>query len=183
MKHDPSVEERLAAYEALLAAWAPRFDLIAPGDLGRLRERHIDDSLRALPLLGSLPEGPCIDVGSGAGLPGVPLAIASGRPWRFLEPRAKRAAFLEEVCRELELQECEVIARSAERVSEDPRLRRGHAAATARALAAPARALELCAPFVAAGGVVVLFVGRNAEIRREADEVEPGLITIGRDAD
>lgn len=182
MEHPPAVEERLLAYELLLAAWAPRFDLIAPGDLGRLRARHIDDSLRALSVVERLPVGPCIDVGSGAGLPGVPLAIASERAWRLLEPRRKRAAFLEEVVRELDLRRCEVIARSAQQAATDPGLRRGHAGAFARALAGPGEAVDLCAPLVAAGGSVVLFVGADAEIPAEAEEVEPGLITIPGDA-
>ncbi|MGH2757021.1 MAG: RsmG family class I SAM-dependent methyltransferase, partial [Actinomycetota bacterium] len=65
---------KLAAYAALVRTWANRLDLVAPGDLDRFEERHIADSLRLLPLLERLPEGPCVDVGSGAGLPGIPLA-------------------------------------------------------------------------------------------------------------
>lgn len=182
MKHQASIEARLTAYEALLVEWSARFDLIAPRDVGRTRPRHIDDSLRALPLLDRLGPGPCIDVGSGAGLPGIPLAIASGRRWHLLEPRRKRAAFLEEVIRELGLDRCRVIAASAEQAVRDPALRETHVAATARALAAPSRAVELCRPLVAPGGQVVLFVGTNAEIPPEAEEVAPGLITIRRDA-
>lgn len=181
MKH-ASVEERLRAYEALLAAWAPRFDLVSPGDLGRIRERHIDDSLRALPLLDGLEPGPCMDVGSGAGLPGIPLAIASGRPWTLLEPRRKRAAFLEEVVRELDLASCEVVAATAEQAALQPRFAGAHAAVTARALAPPAQAVGLCAPLASTGGVVILFIGAGAEIPPEAEEITPGLITIRRDA-
>ena len=182
MKHLPRVEQHLQAYEELLRAWARRFDLIAPGDLERIRARHIDDSLRALPLVHDLAPGPCIDVGSGAGLPGLPLAIASGRPWRLLEPRRKRAAFLEEVVRELDLEHCEVVSCTAEQAAADPALGPTHVAAIARALAAPPRALELCAPLVRPGGSVILFVGSTAEMPPEAEEVEPGLITIRRDA-
>jgi 16S rRNA (guanine527-N7)-methyltransferase len=182
VKHADPVEERLQAYEALLASWAPRFDLISPGDLGRIRERHIDDSLRALPLLEPLGPGLCMDVGSGAGLPGVPLAIASGRPWRLLEPRRKRAAFLEEVLRELSLADCEVVALSAEQAALEPRYAAGHVAVTARALAPPTEAARLCNPLIAPHGVAILFVGRAAEIPPEAEENSPGLITIRRDA-
>ena len=182
MKH-PDVEERLQAYEALLAAWAPRFDLIAPGDITRIRERHIDDSLRALSLVQALPPGPCADVGSGAGLPGLPLAIATGRPWRLLEPRRKRAAFLEEALRHLGLQDCEVVALSAEQAMADPGLAGAHVCVTARALAPPQRSLQLCLPLATPGGVVVLFAGANAEKPPEAEEVAPGLLTIRRYGD
>lgn len=178
MKHQPPVEQRLQAFEQLLRVWAPRFDLISTGDVDRIRARHIDDSLRALPLLTALPDGACLDVGSGAGLPGIPLAIASNRPWRLLEPRRKRAAFLEEVLRELGLAHCEVIASSAEQAAADPQLRGAHVAVTARALAAPARAVELCGPLVRPSGYTILFVGSHAEIPPDAEEVAPGLITI-----
>ncbi len=181
MKHPPAVEEALGAYEELLRAWAPRFDLIAPGDLSRLRTRHIEDSLRALPVVNQLPEGPCVDVGSGAGLPGLPLAIASQRPWRLLEPRRKRVAFLEEAIRELALEHCEVIPMTAEQAAAQAGLGDSHVGATARALAAPARAAELCVPLLRPGGTSILFVGQEAEIPPEAEEVEPGLITIRRD--
>ena len=182
VKHPSLVEERLQAYEALLVSWAPRLDLISPGDLGRIRERHIDDSLRALPLLDTVEPGPCMDVGSGAGLPGIPLAVASGRPWRLLEPRRKRAAFLEEVLRELGLTACEVVAASAEQAALDARWAGAHPAVIARAVAPPAPAAQLCEPLVAPGGVTILFVGAGAEIPPEAEEISPGLITIRRDA-
>ena len=182
MKHPAPIEDLLQAYEDLLAAWAPRFDLIAPGDLSRIRDRHIDDSLRALPLVQSLPDGPCADVGSGAGLPGLPLAIASQRPWRLLEPRRKRAAFLEEAVRQLALDQCEVLALTAEQAAADPVLGAAHVGVTARALAPPRRALQLCLPLAKRGGVVILFAGANSKKPSETEEVAPGLLTIRRDA-
>lgn len=178
----PDAQQKLAVYEELLIAWAPRLDLISPGDLSRIGTRHIEDSLRVLPLLDRLPDLPCIDVGSGAGLPGVPLAIVSGRRWRLLEPRHKRAAFLEEVLRELALDTCEVVIRSAEDAARDPRFQGAHAVATARALASTGRAARLCHPLVAAGGTTAIYVGPLAEIPPGAEEVEPGLITIAKDA-
>lgn len=180
MKHPAAVEAQLAAYERLLKLWAPRLDLISPSDLGRIRSRHIDDSLRLLSLLEGLPPGPCIDVGSGAGLPGIPLAVAGSRPWRLLEPRKKRAAFLEEVVRELDLT-CEVLAIDAQTAALDPGLRGAHALAAARALAPPPQAAAHCRPLVQVGGVIAIFVGPTAEIPPEADETAPGLITIRKD--
>lgn len=175
---DPDATERLRAFEGLIREWAPRLDLVSPSDLPRLWDRHITDSLRALRWVASAASGPCVDVGSGAGLPGIPLAIASDRPWRLVEPRHKRAAFLEEVVRELGLDSCEVLAATAEEAARDPRLRSGHAVATARALASPADAAALCRPLTAPGGAVLLFVGANREIPLIAEEVEPGLLKI-----
>ena len=172
-----SDQGKLSDYEGLIRSWAGRVDLVSPGDLDRLHERHIADSLRALELVFGAPEGPCIDVGSGAGLPGVPLAIASGRHWRLLEPRTKRAAFLDEVVRTLEL-DCEVVRLTAEEAARDPRLGRVHAVATARAVAPPVTAFELLAPLVAPGGRSVVFHGADAELPVGAERSAPSLATI-----
>lgn len=181
-RRDPDeLAARFAALEQMVVTWSRRLDLVSPRDLPRLYDRHIRDSLRALPLVEAAPPGPCVDVGSGAGFPGVPLAIASDRVWRLLEPRSKRAAFLEEAVRELQLEHCEVLQTTAQEAARRPGLAGGHALAVARALAPPAEALLLCRPLVAAGGSVALFVGAGAEIPPEAEEWEPGLITIRGD--
>ena len=139
-----------------------RIDLVAPGDLERLEKRHLDDSLKALALVEGAPAGPAIDVGSGAGLPGVPLAIAGPRRWwRLLEPRSRRAAFLDEVVRELDLN-AEVVRKSSQEAAGDPTLAAAHAVATARAVAEPSRAFALMEPLLAPAGIRVVWLGRNA---------------------
>lgn len=172
-------DERLAAYAALVREWAPRLDLVAPGDVDRLEERHIDDSLRVAPLLDELPPGPCVDVGSGAGFPGIPLAIARpDRSWTLVEPRRRRAAFLEEVVRALGL-EADVVARSAEECGADEGIAGRHVLATARAVAPAARVRDLARPLLAAGGVVLVFEGEDRRERpRDAEEWAPGLIIM-----
>jgi len=168
----------LEAYAALVRRWAPRLDLVAGGDLARFEERHIDDSLKAAKLIESAPEGPCIDVGSGAGLPGVVLAIAGPqRHWRLLEPRRKRAGFLEEVVRELDL-DCEVVGSTAEQAARSPRFAGAHAVATARALAPPAAAAALVVPWVAPAGVGVIFVGRDGPLPPGSTRWSPGIAII-----
>jgi 16S rRNA (guanine527-N7)-methyltransferase len=170
------VNESLAGYAELVRAWGSRLGLVSEGDLARFRERHIDDSLRLLPLLDSLPSGPAVDVGSGAGLPGIPLAIARPeRAWRLLEPRRRRAAFLEEVVRELALGNCEVVVATAEEAARDPRLAHAHALATARALASPQQAPALLLPLVTVGGTAAVFVGRGDRLPPEAEEFVPGI--------
>jgi 16S rRNA (guanine527-N7)-methyltransferase len=173
--------EALADYAALIRRWAERIDLVAPADLDRLEERHIADSVRLAPLLDVLPSGPCADVGSGAGFPGIPLAIARpDRSWRLIEPRRRRAAFLEEAVRVLGL-DCEVVVCSVEEASADARLAGAHALATARALAPPQRAFELMMPLVAAGGVGAVFIGEGATMPPESEEWMPGVAIIRAD--
>ncbi|MGH2752324.1 MAG: 16S rRNA (guanine(527)-N(7))-methyltransferase RsmG [Actinomycetota bacterium] len=170
-----SPEDLLAAYAQLLREWAPRLDLVAPGDLDRLEQRHIVDSLKARALVGAAPAGVALDAGSGAGLPGVPLAIVEpGRLWRLLEPRAKRAAFLDEVVRRLNLS-AEVIPRTTRQAAGDPALAGQHVVVTARALAEPRTAFELMRPLVAPRGIRIVWVGQRAEIPPEAEERPDGL--------
>ena len=169
--------ERLAEFENLLRKWAPKLDLVAPGDLDRLAERHIEDSLRAVPLVDAIGAGPAVDVGSGGGLPGVPLALAArSRRWRFLEPRRRRAGFLEEVVRELDL-EAEVVTMSAEEASGDDRYT-DHSVAVARALAPPAKAFALLLPLLHPGGTAILWVGGSAKLPPDAALSSQGLATM-----
>lgn len=100
-----------------------------------------------------------VDVGSGAGLPGIPLAICLGGV-TLIEPRARAAGFLERAVRDLGL-DARVVAQTAEEAARGP-LREAAEAVVARALGPPAVALELCAPLCAVGGRVVLTAGPGA---------------------
>lgn len=109
--------DSLATYESLLAEHAVPRGMVGPSDLGHLRERHILDSLRAVPHIGA---GPLIavDLGSGAGLPGIPVAVA--RPdlsMILVEPRQARAAFLELAVERLGLHNARVFAKPVEELS------------------------------------------------------------------
>jgi 16S rRNA (guanine527-N7)-methyltransferase len=166
---------KLSAYEDLIRLWAPKLDLVSPVDLDRFHERHVADSLRALGLLEGAPEGPCVDVGSGAGLPGIPLAIASSRHWRLLEPRARRAGFLEEVVRELDL-DCEVLQLTAQQAALDPALR--HSVALARALAPMPEAFDLLRPLLGPGGIAAVFHGPGAVLPSDAEAWSDGIAIV-----
>ena len=90
---DERARQRLLAYVELLQRWNRVYNLSAVRDPLEMIDRHVLDSLSALPYLGS---GPCLDVGSGAGLPGLVLAVA--RPelsWVLLDSNAKKCRFLE----------------------------------------------------------------------------------------
>lgn len=166
---------RLVEYAALVRRWAPRLDLVSPGDLPRFEERHIADSLRAAAVVDSLPPGTAVDVGSGAGLPGIPLAIAAGpRRWRLLEPRPRKAAFLEECVRVLEL-DCEVLTLTAQEAARRADLLGDHVCALARALAAPAEAFRLLLPLVRADGAAGIFASPDTRLPAEAEWVSEGL--------
>lgn len=109
----------LVAYLELILDWNRRVDLVAPAANEVLIERHFVDSLLAWERVREYAEadGAVLDVGSGAGLPGVVVAICEpGRKVFLCEPREKRAVFLKEVRRKLGLSNLEVIAKRIEEV-------------------------------------------------------------------
>lgn len=94
--------DRLLVYERMLREESERQNLISRAGLDDLFERHILDSAQLVPLLGP-SAGPMLDIGSGAGLPGLVIAILDPRPIVLIEPRKLRVAFLESVKRALTL--------------------------------------------------------------------------------
>ena len=116
----------------------------------------VDDALRAVALLEE-NGGAVVDVGSGGGSPGLPLAVAlPSRDFTLLEAERRKCAFLERFARELPNVEV-VWGRAEERALET------HGVALAKALAKPPVAVELCAPLVARGGAIVLWLGETAD--------------------
>lgn len=96
-----SRETLLARFEAILRREATRQNLIAASTLDTLWTRHLVDSAQLVPLADDAGRGAWIDVGSGAGLPGLVVAILLDRPVVLVEPRGKRITFLREAAAEL----------------------------------------------------------------------------------
>ena len=145
--------------ERWLAAVVSTPGLTALRDPGEARRMLLDDALRGVPLVA--PEhGPVVDVGSGGGTPGIPLAASlPEREVTLLEAEQRKCDFLDRWT--AELPNLRVVRGRAE---EQPL--ESYGAAVAKALANPAVAAEWCLPLVAAGGAVVLWVGPTAELDR-----------------
>jgi 16S rRNA (guanine527-N7)-methyltransferase len=94
--------DRLKAYVALLTQWQTRINLIGPASPAEIWTRHVADSLQLLTLIGNRP-GRLVDLGSGAGFPGLVLAIAldgeGGNEVHLIESNGKKAAFLRQAAR------------------------------------------------------------------------------------
>jgi 16S rRNA (guanine527-N7)-methyltransferase len=118
---------------------------------------HILDSLSALEPLMNEPLGAFADLGSGAGYPGIPLAAVSGRPVALVESVRKKAAFLEEVCREMRL-EATVHPIRAEELALTSEGAFG--AVVARALSSLPSLVELAAPLLANRGALICMKGK-----------------------
>jgi len=171
---DPRLQRWL---EALVATPG----LTSVRDPAEARRVHLDGSLAALETARRL-EGPIVDVGSGGGAPGIPLAAAlPEREVTLLESSRRKCAFLERWT--AELPNLRVVCGRAEEQPVDE-----FGVALAKALAPPPVAAEWCLPLVAPGGAAVLFVGPSADAERVAAVAErlaaelvdspPGLLVL-----
>ncbi len=105
--------EHLLDYLDQLRVWGKTYNLVAPGDMPWLLERHLFDALSIAPWCGP---GPLLDVGTGAGFPGLPLAIlAPERNTILLDSAGKKVRFLRHVIRQLSLAQVEAVHERVER--------------------------------------------------------------------
>lgn len=164
----PAAAAKLQKFHDLLAVEGPIRGLIGPKEVEKLWDRHIGNSLVLEELL---PEGcSLIDVGTGAGLPGIPIAIV--RPdleVHLVEPMQRRIDFLELAVAELELSNTQIHRARAEQLH-------GQLVAdlvTARAVASVKELIEWCEPLLNPHGRLVLLKGEKAEI--ELKEAKPTM--------
>lgn len=159
--------DRARAFTESLARQGEELGLIGPLELPRLWTRHILNSALVGPLL---RPGRVGDVGSGAGLPGLVLAIM--RPdvsFTLIEPMERRVAWLERQVVELELDNVEVVRARAE----EAKLRGALDQVTARAVSALRTLIPLTAPLLRPGGELVLMKG--AGVDREVSAAEKAM--------
>lgn len=163
----PEAEARLREYEDLLRGIALPKGMIAAADVDRIRARHVLDSIRAAPLVPA-GRGIVIDLGSGAGLPGIPVAIARPELEVVLtEPRRDRAAFLELAIERLTLPGVRVHAGRAERLE-------GPAdACLARAFRSASAAWAVAEPLLPHGGMLLYWAGSRSQPRVQGVEARP----------
>ena len=156
MTRDAAPDAALAEFQRELARWGERMNLVGSTDPAALA-RHVEDALAAVPHLA--PGSAVVDLGSGAGLPGLPIAIAR-RDLRIVlvEIREKRVAFLRDVVRALGL-DVEVRRTSIDSSPESP-----FDVALLRAVAPPAKSLVLARPWVRDGGEIWVWAGADASL-------------------
>ena len=152
--------DRLVEFATILLAANEHTNLVGAHDLDELIAAHFLDSLA--PLAGKPIAWPLIDVGSGAGLPAIPVAMVHpAAEILMLEPRAKRIGFLGMATERLGLQRVKAEKMTAETAGR--RQHRGSAATvTIRAVAPAPTSLELGLPLLKVGGKLLLYAGRQA---------------------
>jgi 16S rRNA (guanine527-N7)-methyltransferase len=171
-------DERLRRWISALLATPGLTAIRDPEEAWRV---HVEQSLSALPVVRAL-DGAIVDVGSGGGAPGLPLAAAlPEREVTLLEANGRKTAFLEQVARDFP--NVRVVRTRAEEHELEQ-----FGVALAKALAPPPVAVELCLPLVRVGGAAVLFVGPSvsldevtavsARLGGGPPEVHPGLVVV-----
>lgn len=157
--------QRLLAYVALLAKWGAVYNLTAIRDPARILVEHVLDALAIVPVLRrhlDLDVASVADVGSGAGLPGLPLAIVHPTARVLsIEPVGKKIAFQRQVCAELALTNVELHACRAEGVQRPTDL------VLCRAFASLAEFVRASAGLRGRGTLLAAMKGRRAEVEDE----------------
>ena len=171
--------DKFQRYMELLLEWNEKLNLTAITEPGEIVEKHFIDSLTLLPACRPKEGGKLLDVGTGAGFPGIPLKIV--RPdlqVTLLDGSNKRLNFLSQLCGELGI-ECRCVHKRAEEAGLDKSMRESFDFVTARAVAQLRILCEYCLPLVKMKGFFVAMKGPGA--KDELSEAENALKTLGGD--
>ncbi|KAK9066496.1 hypothetical protein SSX86_013819 [Deinandra increscens subsp. villosa] len=184
---NPLQKQQVQLYVDALLDWNQNMNLTAVRDANDVMDRHIEDSLAIIPPIKSSYVSNCefpveklnmVDVGSGAGLPGLILAIACP-DWKvtLLESLNKRCLFLEHVVGLIGLSNVKVMRGRAEDVGQNLEFREVFDVAVARAVAEMRILAEYCLPLVRVGGLFVAAKGHSPE--EEVRRAEKAISLMG----
>lgn len=169
--------EKFDLYKKLLLEWNEKMNLTAITDDEGIAIKHFADSISVLPLIEN-KNASLIDVGTGAGFPGIPLKIANdGFKVTLLDSLNKRITFLEEVKKELGITNLECIHSRAEDGGRNADLREKFDYGVSRAVARLSVLSEYCMPFVAVGGYFISLKGPDAA--EELTEAQKAISVLG----
>ncbi len=155
-------------YADLLIEWNQKMNLTAITDPKEIAVKHFIDSISILTCVNLKENASLIDIGTGAGFPGIPLKIM--RPdlrLTLLDSLNKRLVFLEEVCRTLSI-EAELLHARAEEYGQKPAYREQYDYAVSRAVANLPSLCEYCIPYIKVGGHFIAMKGPDGETERQA---------------
>jgi 16S rRNA (guanine527-N7)-methyltransferase len=162
----------------LLLAWTPAINLTAVRDPLAAVSSHLVDSLTAVPIVRDAGAGRMLDLGSGGGYPGIPLAVAVPVDALLVEPIGKKARFLETAIAAIDLgQRVAVAGARAEDLAADPRQRGHWPLVTARAVAGLGELVELAFPLLETGGRLVAW--KRGDIASELRAARHAVDALG----
>jgi 16S rRNA (guanine527-N7)-methyltransferase len=168
----------LSLYERELVNWNTRFNLTAIRDPQEIHVKHFLDSLTCLLAFRDTSLGRLVDIGTGAGLPGIPIKIIYPKmQLTLVESVGKKAEFCRHVVRVLDLPGVEVVQQRAETLGQDPAYREQYDWAVARAVAILPVLTEYLLPLVRVGGSMLAMKGESGPA--EAHAADRALRLLG----
>ncbi|MFA4844124.1 MAG: 16S rRNA (guanine(527)-N(7))-methyltransferase RsmG [Candidatus Margulisiibacteriota bacterium] len=169
------MNDQFDIYQNELIEWNAKFNLTAITEPDEIRKKHFEDSLlllQVLPLTGQA----VVDIGAGAGFPGIPLKIVCpGIKLTLLEATRKKVGFLDHLIKTLSLKETEAVWARAEEYAEKNREK--FDLAVARAVAKLDTLCGYCLPLVKAGGIFVAY--KQVEVDAEVEEAARAIAILG----
>ncbi|NBV54557.1 MAG: 16S rRNA (guanine(527)-N(7))-methyltransferase RsmG [Proteobacteria bacterium] len=168
----PAQKKQLDSYIQLLRQWNTTINLVAPGTLADVEQRHIQDCAQLVPHVAHLPAQKILDVGSGGGLPGLILAILAPQHTYTLSERDQRkSAFLRTAAHQLQLTNVTISAADVKTLTEQ------YDIITARAFSSLLNILQDTSPLLAPAGHYLLLKGQAIDEELRACETKFHLTT------
>lgn len=174
---DEKMIDDFSMYREILVEWNQKMNLTGIEDEKEVFIKHFLDSVSIFKNGYIKDNMKVIDVGTGAGFPGLPMKIAKrSLDVTLLDSLNKRINFLQEVCKKIYIDDVEFIHGRAEDFGQDENYREQYDIATARAVAGLPVLMEFCVPFVKVGGYFICLKGPNADL--ELEESKKAMETL-----
>ncbi len=174
---NPQQVVALETYARELRDWNERYSLTAIDDPEKVRVKHFLDSLSAYVAMHNTPVERVIDVGTGAGFPGLPLKILCPQiKITLVESVTKKVNFCEHIVEKLALDDVEIVRQRAEVIGKDESFREKYDWAVARAVALMPILMEFLLPLVRVGGRVLAMKGESAPAEAHTAERAIGML-------
>ena len=176
LRLEPHQLHQYQRYYHELDSWNQRINLTSVTDYEGVQIVHLLDSLTAAPLISSelRSSGRLLDIGSGAGFPGIPLKIAFPKlRLALMDSIGKKTAFLSHLCSALDIPEVDILTGRAETLAHDPELREAFDIVVTRGVSSMRVLMELTLPFCRPGGIVITWKKGQLE-----EEINASLYTM-----
>lgn len=175
---DDNKIEKFKTFSDLLVEWNEKMNLTAVTDPAEISVKHFLDSIAPISVIDLKKDAKIIDVGTGAGFPGIPIKIVrEDLDFTFMDSLNKRINFLKEVAEKINLEKAEFVHSRAEEAGKNKKFREKYDYAVSRAVANLKVLCEYCIPFVKVGGFFIAF--KQFEVDNEIEESKAMIGTLG----
>jgi 16S rRNA (guanine527-N7)-methyltransferase len=171
-------EKAFETYATTLMEWNQRINLTAITEPDQIENKHFLDSLSCIPVLREFPSKDLVDVGTGAGFPGIPIKIIMPEVnVTLVESIGKKVEFCRELIQKLDLKGIQIVQGRAEELGQDPKYREQFDVGIARAVAHLDILAEYLLPFVRLGGKMLALKGHTGP--QEVQKAEHAIQLLG----